>query len=104
MSGIENADNGLRFDLMTFLDDGSINRFPDPILALVIFTSEIFNRLSLPNMLLPNLVGKLLRSSFVLKLFTAIGTPVVLDTSPLSILLYSCIFTVWALFLRMVCS
>ncbi len=90
--------------MITFPNNRNIYGFSDPILTFVVFVSEIFNCLSLPDMFLPNLVGKLLWSSFILKLFAAIRTLIVLDTSSLSILLYTRIFTVWALFLDMICS
>ena len=55
-------------------------------------------------MLVPNFSLKLLRSSFVLKLFVAGDTSIVLYTSSLSVLLYLLVSAVWALFLCIVRS
>jgi hypothetical protein len=104
MSGVKDADNRLRLNLNTFSDNGSVNGVSDPILSLVVLTFEIFNRLPLPDMLLPNLVDKLLRPAFILKLFATIRASVVLDAPSFSVLLYTRIFTVRALFLDIVCS
>ena len=104
MCSIKNTDNCLMLNLNTFFDYGDVDDFFNPIFSSAMFFFEILNCLSLPNMFLPNLVGKLLRSTFVLKLFAAIWTSVVLNTSSLSVLLYPRISTVWALFLDIVCS
>lgn len=53
-------------------------------------------------MLLPDLLVKLVRSSFVLKLFAAIYTSVVLNISSLSVLLYSRTFAKYTVFLDMI--
>ena len=65
-----------------------INGFTNPILALTVFSLQVLNCLSLPYMLFPDLVGKLLWSAFILKLFTTVRTLVMLDTSSFPILLY----------------
>jgi len=104
MRGIENADDCLRRDRRALSNLRLIDSFPNPILAFAVSSSEVLDRLPLPDMLSPNLVGELLRPALVLKLFAAIWTAVVLNPSSFSILPYARIFTVRTLFLRMVCS
>jgi hypothetical protein len=102
--GIKNAHNRSWIRIIPFLHLGFIYRFPYPIFSFAILFSKIADGLPFPYMLVPYFLAELLSSPFVLKLFPAILTAVVLYISSLSILLYGSTFAIQALFLDMVCS
>lgn len=86
MRSVKNADNGLWCDAGTRPYPRGIDCFPDPVLTLAVAFTEVTDRLASPNMLMPDLVGKLLRPAFALKLDATISASVVLYAPSRSVL------------------
>ena len=82
----------------------AINDPPDRFLASSISCFEIIDGLAFPYVFIPYFSFELLRSPFVLKLFSAISAFVMLYISPFPALLYPRIIALGTLFLCMVFS
>lgn len=104
MSSVKNYYYALRSDWRGFLHLCGIERVPDIFLTATVARTQVADRLPLPDMFLPDYIGKLLWSTLALKLYATIRALVVLDVTPPSILFYSSFSTVWTLFLDMMCS
>src|SRR3989344_785113 len=104
MSGIENQDDIHCFVWFRVCYLVCVNCLPNKILTHTIRGHEVFDGLSFPDMINPDILPYGLRPSFVLKLLATITTLIMLYFSSRSVLLYPGITAIRTLFLDMVCS